>query len=113
MTEDQLQSKCFQWTWNTHPETRYCLWAVPNGGDRRPYEAARLKATGVVSGVHDLHFLWKGKFYTFELKVGSNKLSPHQITFGCQVLLHGGEWYEIRDFETFQKTFLGIIGKTI
>src|SRR4051812_48799971 len=77
-SEIQLQAKCFQWAWNTYPETRRCLAHVPNGSSRNKIEAVQLKASGVVAGVHDLFFYWKKQLYWFELKVDRNKQSAEQ-----------------------------------
>jgi len=108
MTEDKLQAMCFQWAWNTHPSTRRLLWAVPNGGWRNTIEAMKLKATGVVKGVHDLHFFWHGRLYTFELKVKTNQ-SKEQVEWGKIVSLHGAECYEVRSFEQFKEIFSNLV----
>lgn len=109
MTEDQLQSTIFEWVWNNYPQTRYCLWAVPNGGYRNKAEANKLKATGTLAGVHDLHFLWQGNFYTFELKVGNNKMTPDQIKFKNAIEKQFGKCFEIRTFVEFITIFEKII----
>lgn len=109
MTEDQLQSKIFQYVWNEYPNLRRKLWAVPNGGDRNKREAAKFKATGVISGVHDLHFIYKQKFYTFELKVANNKFSENQLLFQKAIEQEGAICFEIRSFEQFINVFKSII----
>lgn len=114
MSEDQLQAKCYQWFHNTFPDLRGLLWAVPNGGTRNRIEATKLKATGLVKGVHDLHLFFQNQLYTFELKVGYNKQSPEQIAWGKQIEKQGGRTHEIRDFEDFKKTIeLILLNKTI
>lgn len=50
----------------------------PNGGFRRPVEAAIFKALGVVAGVPDILVLWKGHLYGLELKAPGGKLSENQ-----------------------------------
>lgn len=109
MNEDNLQAQCYQWAWNAYPTTRRCLWAVPNGGWRNKIEAMKLKATGVVAGVHDMHFYWCGKFYTFELKVGKNKLSTAQKEWRHIVECQGATCYEIYDLATFQQIFSNLV----
>lgn len=108
-SEDQLQASCFQWAWNQYPQTRLCLAAVPNGGSRHRMEAAKLKATGVIAGVHDLFFYWNGQLYWFELKVGYNKQSKEQKEFGEAMKKQGAICYEIRSLEQFQQIFINII----
>lgn len=133
-SELQLQAQCFQWLWNTYPETRLLCWHVTNemkpmrlktsiwaeGFDRggiRDVEdkfveesrqdfsrrIAQAKAAGLVPGVWDLHFLWKGTLYLFELKVGHNKLSKEQDAFESKVCDHGAvcmrPCYDLADFK--------------
>lgn len=111
MTEDKLQSECFQWMWNTYPNLRRSFWHVPNGGSRDAREGLKMKACGVIPGVHDLHFLHQGKFYTFELKVGRNTLSDDQKKFASKVEENGGHWFEIRDLESFKEKVIEIISQ--
>lgn len=107
--EDQFQAACFQWAWNALPQIRKLLWHVPNGGARNAREASKLKAMGVVPGVHDMHLLWKGVLYTFELKVGLNSQSSEQIKWGEMVRANGAKTYEIRDLEQFQQIIKKIV----
>lgn len=102
LSEDQLQAECFQWIWNTYPQTRRCIFAIPNGGKRSPTEAMKLRATGVVPGVHDILFVWNRQVYFMELKVGRNKQSADQILFGEAVKAQGAVCLEIRTFDEFK-----------
>src|SRR5690348_1860369 len=77
-SELQLQSACFQWAWNTHPETRRLLAHIPNGSSRNKVEAVQLKASGVVAGWPDLMLVWKGRVHAFELKLPHGTVSPEQ-----------------------------------
>jgi VRR-NUC domain len=75
--EDQLQRAIVQ---------HYCLrkapgvfmFAVPNGGARRPIEAAILKATGVVAGTPDTVWIKGGQAFALELKSETGRLSDAQ-----------------------------------
>jgi hypothetical protein len=60
---------------------------VPNGGFRKPVEAAILKADGVVSGVPDLCIITGGRAYFLELKRPGGKLSENQKS--CHEKLRG------------------------
>jgi len=51
-TEDHEQMMLVQWFKRTFPDVR--IFSVPNGGHRHPAVAAKMKATGVSSGVPDL-----------------------------------------------------------
>lgn len=110
-SELQLQAACFQFCWNMRPATRYCIWAVPNGGTRNMMEGMAFKASGVLAGVHDLHFFWKARFYTFELKFGNNKMSDKQIKFKQIIEKNGGVCYLIESFEQFCIIFDEILNK--
>lgn len=54
---------------------------VPNGGYRRPVEAAIFKGLGVRAGVADLLLWHRGKSYALELKVPGGRPSENQIEF--------------------------------
>ncbi len=51
---------------------------VPNGGYRRPIEAAIMKGLGVVAGVPDVICIARGRIYALELKSEAGKASPEQ-----------------------------------
>jgi hypothetical protein len=55
------------------------MFAVPNGGYRRPVEAAILKATGTVAGVPDTIWIKNGQAYALELKAEGGKPTPKQV----------------------------------
>jgi hypothetical protein len=135
MTEDQLQSECFQWAWNTFPDTRRLLFHVPNERDtgipswikkllkehfplaleflirksNPKIQGMRNKVIGVVSGVADLLFLWHGKTFAFELKVGSNKQSENQKLWEITATPHIEKYYLITNFEDFKFHFTEIV----
>lgn len=52
--------------------------AVPNGGFRRPREAAIFKGQGVVAGVSDLILIHKGKVFGLELKSETGRITDVQ-----------------------------------
>lgn len=51
---------------------------VPNGGKRRPIEAAIMKGLGVVAGVPDLIIIHKGKVFGPEIKTEEGKATEVQ-----------------------------------
>ena len=77
-SEAKLQSKCYQWAYNTYPQLRGLLFSVPNGGTRNLREAQYLKATGLTPGIPDMILLIKGVI-GIEFKSETGKLSPQQI----------------------------------
>jgi hypothetical protein len=52
---------------------------VPNGGYRRPVEAAILKGLGVVAGVPDIVIVHEGRCYALELKAEGGRATPKQL----------------------------------
>lgn len=52
---------------------------VPNGGKRKPIEAAILKGLGVTAGVPDIIAIHKGKCYAMELKSKDGRPSTRQL----------------------------------
>jgi hypothetical protein len=52
---------------------------VPNGGYRRPTEAARLKGLGVRPGVPDVVAIHRGHVYALELKTEHGKATEGQL----------------------------------
>lgn len=78
MTETQIQKAIVQ-----HYRARGALGvfmcAVPNGGFRRPVEAAIMKATGTVAGVPDLLWIREGQAFFTEVKTEKGRLSPVQV----------------------------------
>lgn len=64
--------------WNAMPETRLCLFHVPNGMFTNAREGAKFKAQGVIAGVPDLVFVWNGKTHYIEVKTEKGRLSEQQ-----------------------------------
>lgn len=76
--ELQIQASGWQEVWNIFPETRYLLYAVPNGGRRTKMDAMQLKASGLVPGIPDLVLHWMKKSYGLECKRPGGYLSEAQ-----------------------------------
>jgi hypothetical protein len=108
-SEAHLQSHCYQWAHNTFPDTRGLLFAVPNGGTRNKIEASQLKATGVVSGVADMLFIWSRKVYAFEFKFGNGKQSPAQKEWEAKVVQQGFDYFLVNDADAFKEIFKTIV----
>jgi hypothetical protein len=51
---------------------------IPNGGYRKPVEAAIMSGLGVVAGMPDLCILHNGRAFFLELKADGGRLSPIQ-----------------------------------
>lgn len=104
-SEIQLQAQCWQWTWNTYPETHRLLFAVPNGGNRSITEAMQFKASGLVPGIPDLVMVLHGKVYAFELKIPGGVLSKDQKVVHPAWAPHVAGLWVIWSFLEFQTIF--------
>lgn len=113
-TEESLQSRIVKEFNNKfclkHHKPRCMIFSVPNGGHRgNKLEAARLKASGVLSGVSDLIVLIKDKVLFIELKNGSKGVqSKSQKDFEKRVKDLGFKYYLCRtehDFWDVIKTY--------
>jgi len=61
-SEDKEQEALIAWA-RLHPILKGLLYSIPNGGTRNPAEAAKLKRTGVLAGVSDLHLPYPSNGY--------------------------------------------------
>lgn len=57
------------------------------------------KAIGVLPGVTDLVFYWKGILYMFDIKIGNDTLSEEQLSFIAANIEQGGQFFEINSLE--------------
>lgn len=77
-TESKIQQDAIMEIWNKMPETRLCLFHVPNGMFSNAREGAKFRAQGVIAGVPDLVFVWQGKTHYIEVKTAKGVLSAQQ-----------------------------------
>ena len=110
-TEHAHQCALFCWAANQQlADPQYAplewLYAVPNGGERNPIVAARLKAEGVKSGVSDLFLPVPRRSFSgfyIEMKKPGGKESQNQKDFGAFVSKNGflyacfDHWEKARD----------------
>lgn len=117
---DRLQQQCWQHLWNTYPQSRYLVWhtkneAIPYPGESKKQYIIRRsqdKAKGLLPGVWDLVFYWKGVLHLFDIKVGKDRLSDDQIRFRDQVVSQGGRAYVIEELVTFIEATKNIFNGT-
>ena len=94
--EQNLQIACVRWFRYQYPDE--ILIHIPNGGYRRPSEAARLKAMGVVPGIPDL-FIPEWRLFIEMKRTKGGKLSDVQKSVieylqsvnYCVLLAHGSD----------------------
>lgn len=103
MSELELQTRIFQWAWNSYPELRTLFFHVPNGGKRNKVEAVQLKASGVVPGIPDLILTHPQKpALGVELKTPTGEQSPEQIKVQT---IWAHNYIICREFEAFKSIF--------
>lgn len=82
MTEAEIQRAVFQQiAQRKHPDV--LAWPVPNNPMAR-------RTVGFVAGVHDVHILHRGKFYTMELKTMDGRPTIAQLEFRDGINNAGG-----------------------
>lgn len=108
-SEDRIQQECYIWFWNTYPELRKLLFAVPNGGARNAREGKKFKDTGVVAGVSDLIFLHQGTAYLIEMKTPTGTQSKDQIDWEGRVKKQGFDYFIARSLEDFKEIITRIV----
>lgn len=94
ISEGRLQQQFWEWAWNTYPQFRRQMWAVPNGLKLNRVQSNIAKATGTLAGVWDIHVLNHGTFHIIETKVGNNQLSVDRIVNNKKVFGQK-EWGEL------------------
>lgn len=103
--ESDLQTACVRWFRLQYPSLALCLFAVPNGGSRNLYEAARMKAEGVTAGVADLILLIPGGGHgslCIEMKSAVGRQRPEQKAWQQAVEAVGNRYVVCRSFDEFR-----------
>lgn len=115
------QKALFQWALQVErqlPELRN-LFAVPNGGDRHPAVAAKLKAEGVRRGVPDVMLAWvvrdeRGQIMApglyIEMKAGRNRPTPEQLDWRSRLIAAGYSWWVCYSWKDAANAILEYLG---
>lgn len=101
-SEDVFQAHCFQWFWNTFPQSRYLL-HCNNNNSANGITGNQNKAKGVVKGVADLEFYRNGKLTFIELKLPNKGQFSEQKEFQAKVEAEGFRYEIVKTFEDFKK----------
>lgn len=110
--ESELQQGCVKWFRAQYGRYSRLLFAIPNGGKRRPVEAAIMQAEGVTPGVSDLMLAMPCKEYHglfIEMKYGSNKQTDEQKAFELAVKAQGYRYEICNSFEGFNELIDGYL----
>lgn len=87
--EDQIQRAVCQHLWQ-RSAPGLVWWHTPNGGRRKPIEAAIFKGLGVRPGVADLILLHHGRAFALELKTEDGRPTAAQMQFVSEFNAAGG-----------------------
>lgn len=102
MTEQQIQSECFIWHWNTYPKERGMLHHNNNNSHNRN-KGSQMKALGVVEGVADFELVIPNIVLFIEMKTPEGSLSQAQKDFRRMVQERGHIYCVKRTVEDFKK----------
>lgn len=102
LTEEQMQSECAIWFWNSFPDYRRMLFHVDNNS-QNSIVGARKKALGVCKGPSDfILVLREGRVVFIELKTEIGSQSTEQKDFESKVVERGHEYIVIRSVDKFK-----------
>jgi len=71
------------------------------------------KAVGLISGVSDCLFIWRGSLYCFEFKTEIGRQSQAQIEWQGKVNQQGINYYLIRSLEQFKFSIVDILNDNV
>jgi ATP-dependent exoDNAse (exonuclease V) beta subunit len=108
-SEAQIQSECFRWLWNEHPETRGLFFTINNNSEHVVRAMIR-KSLGIVPGVADTVFLWKGNAYFIEFKTNEGVLSKAQIEWHRKIINEMFLYFVVRSVDEFKTVIKYIMG---
>lgn len=100
-SEAAIQQSCVIWFWNNFPKLRGLLFMVNNNSHSK-YEGALMKALGLIPGVSDLLFIYKGTVYCIEMKTPAGYQSEDQIKWQSNVNAQGINYYIVRSLDEFK-----------
>lgn len=110
--ESIIQQNCVKWFRLQYPKLARLLFAVPNGGARRPIEGKIMKAEGTLAGVSDLILLYPSKGFhalCIEMKTEKGRQQPSQKLFQRAVEEMGYKYVICRSFEGFLDEIRGYL----
>lgn len=98
--EHQIQLACVKYFRVAYPDLYCNLWHT-NGRAIDKRNGGVLKGMGVIAGVPDILFFYKGKLHGIELKTAKGTQSEGQKEWQSMALKHGGEYHIVRSVEQF------------
>ena len=108
LSEAKIQSACVTWLWNERSETRGLFFSITNNSEHIA-RAMQRKALGLVAGVSDTIFFWRGKMFCIEFKTPTGKQSARQIWWQNQIVKQGGVYIIVRSLDEFKAVINDIL----
>lgn len=109
-SEAKIQSDCVTWLRNSHPGTHGLFFSITNNSEHVVRGAGR-KALGMIAGVADTCFLWRGMAYFIEFKTESGKQSLSQVRWAEIANKAGFSYSVVRSLAEFKLLIEEIINK--
>lgn len=113
-SEIQIQREIWETIWKRHPEARRLLFHVPN---ESTYNNSQQASSGVIPGVPDMLFVWRGFTWYFELKDDTGRLSDYQKVFHAQLATQGVDVYVFYSakpcIEMIENIICGMTGSSV
>lgn len=107
-SEAAFQQQCRIWFHNLFPQYRGLLFHVRNNSESAR-DGKYWKELGVIPGVSDFMFLFKGKCHCIELKTLTGYQSDEQIAWEFKVKEQNIDYYLVNSMEGFKSLILKII----
>ena len=102
--ESKMQQACFKWFRLQFPDLALNIFAIGNGGYRRPHEARIMKAEGVTAGVADVQLVYANSQYHglfIEFKTAKGRQQETQKHFQRAVEAQGYKYAIVRSIDDF------------
>ena len=110
-SEIALMQAMYMAFWNNYPELRGLLFRVENERKRSRFRQQEAKSTGIVSGVSDFVFFYRGSAWAIEVKRPGGKQSEKQRKWQELVESQGIRYYIVESVEEFEEVVEEILKK--
>ena len=104
LSEDAIQQQIFIWYQNNyclkHHNPQEVIFHVPNENQHR------LVRIGVLAGVSDLIFSFRGKLYFCEVKTATGSQTASQRKFEARIKKAGFEYFIVKSLIDFQNIYI-------
>lgn len=107
-SEHAFQQACRIWFHNEYPALRGLLFHVRNNA-HNSRDGEYWKQLGVIAGVSDFLFLYRGKCHCIELKTEYGEQSQTQIEWEAKMIQQGIDYYVVKSITEFKNLIKSIV----